>query len=181
MNAKSLSHSSDLKPSMKEFAGKKLSVDPDWFIFDIARKEIYQIPTPVILLTWIRSAQKKTTNISIKHPLICLQLYSSSEWMECDFETVRPSKYWHCCFEETCSNMFRLLSDFPQKENICFSHLTANFSEWSPIQSVFIRTTANRGPICLSWVWLQIKLDGSKFFYQLTKNMTKIQIERHRL
>ena len=59
MNAKSLSHSSDLKPSMKEFAGKKLSVDPDWFIFDIARKEIYQIPTPVILLTWIRLAQKK--------------------------------------------------------------------------------------------------------------------------
>lgn len=101
--------------------------------------------------------KKKTTNISIKHPLICLQLYSSSQWMECDFETVRPSKYWHCCFEETCSNMFRLLSDFPQKENICFSHLTANFCEWSPIQSVFIRTTANRGPICLSWVWLQIK------------------------
>ena len=95
--------------------------------------------------------KKKTTNISIKHPLICLQLYSSSQWMECDFETVRPSKYWHCCFEETCSNMFRLLSDFPQKENICFSHLTANFCEWSPIQSVFIRTTANRGPICLSY------------------------------
>ena len=64
---------------------------------------------------------------------------------------------------------------------VSFLHLTANFCEWSPIQSVIIWTTANRGPICLSWVWLQIELDGSKFFYQLIKSKTKIQIEKHRL
>ena len=58
MNATSLSDSSNLKPSMKEFAGNKLSVDQDWFIFDIKRKEICQIPAPVVVLTWISSAER---------------------------------------------------------------------------------------------------------------------------
>ena len=58
MNATSLVDSSNPKLSMKEFAGKKPLVDPDWFIFDIKRKEICQIPAPVILLTWTRSAER---------------------------------------------------------------------------------------------------------------------------
>lgn len=68
--------------------------------------------------------------------------------------------------------MFRLLSNFPQRENM-----------FLPSNRKFFRVESNSVyiPICLSWVWLETELDGTKFFYQLIKSMAEFQIERHRL
>ena len=56
-------------------------------------------------------------------------------------------------------------------------------TEWSPIQSVIIwminklGLLQNRRLICLSWVWLQTKLDDKNSCYQLIKTTTKFETE----